>query len=383
MNKTKVYLIQNNIAPYRMKLFETISKNADFDFSVVLTAKKCKHRPNWDFDTEKMPFEVQTMRGVNIALSYEKSFSLSFGLVGKLISDRPDIVICGGFNSATLITYLYKRLLGGKYIVWSESTDITERRICRAKAMLRRLLARNADAFIDAGTLSRRYLESLIPKGPNHPFFRAFNCVDGLAFSSNSEAHHEGDPDMSNRPAQNILFVGRLNENKGIPMLLDVYQEVVESNQEAPGLFLVGEGPLKAHVQKYKHERGLSKIYIEGQVPYDRVVRYYRTCDVFVLLSLSDCNPLVVLEALHCGIPIVCTDRAGNAPDFIVPGENGYIVDPTDKERIVQCIIEVLNWDSEKRDCAARLSKELAKKANYADSAEAFVHACHHVRATK
>jgi glycosyltransferase involved in cell wall biosynthesis len=244
-------------------------------------------------------------------------------------------------------------------------------------------LARNADAFIDAGTLSRRYLESLIPNGLSRPFFRAFNCVDDLVFSSNSEGCPEGDLDIPNMPAQNILFVGRLNENKGIPTLLEVYQEVVTNCQEEPGLFLVGEGPLKTHVQKYKHERGLSKIYIQGQVTYDRVVRYYRTCDVFVLLSLSDCNPLVVLEALHCGIPIVCTDRAGNAPDFIVSGENGYIVDPTDKERIVQCITEVLNWDSEKRNCAARLSKELVKKANYADSAEAFVSACHHVHTAK
>ena len=383
MNKAKVYLIQNNIAPYRIKLFSTISRNADFDFSVVLTAKKCKHRPNWDFDTKKMPFKVQTMKGINVALSYEKSSSFSYGLIQKLVSDRPDIVICGGFNFATLISYFYKRFLGGKYIVWSESTDITERRICKAKVMLRKLLARNADAFIDAGTLSRRYLESLIPEGLSRPFFRAFNCVDGLAFSSDSEDYREDDLDMSNISSQNILFVGRLNENKGIPMLLEVYQEVVKKCQTGPGLFLVGEGPLKTHVQKYKHETGLSKIYVEGQVPYDRVVRVYITCVVFVLLSLSDCNPLVVLEALHCGIPIVCTDRAGNAPDFIVPGENGYIVDPADKERIVQCIIKVLNWDSEKRDCAARLSKELVKKANYADSAEAFVRACHHVHTTK
>jgi glycosyltransferase involved in cell wall biosynthesis len=383
MNKPRVYLIQNNIAPYRIKLFETISKNANFDFSVVLTAKKCKHRPHWNFDTEKVPFKIQTMRGVNIALSYEKSFSFSFGLMSKLITDRPDVVICGGFNSATLITYFYKRFFGGKYIVWSESTEITERRICKAKLVLRRLLARNADAFIDAGTLSRQYLESLIPEGLGRPFFRAFNCVDGLAFSSNSEDYRQDNLASSTISSHNILFVGRLNENKGIPMLLEVYQEVVNNCEKEPGLFLVGEGPLMARAQKYKYERGLSKIYIEGRVSYDRVVRYYRTCDVFVLLSLSDCNPLVVLEALHCGIPIICTNRAGNAPDFIVPGENGYIVDPTDKDAIVQDVMTVLSWDAQKRDSAAQLSKELVKKANYDDSAEAFVRACNHVHTTR
>jgi glycosyltransferase involved in cell wall biosynthesis len=95
-----------------------------------------------------------------------------------------------------------------------------------------------------------------------------------------------------------------------------------------------------------------------------------------VLLSASDCNPLVVFEALHAGIPIICSAHAGNAYDFIKPGKNGYIVDPTDKDCIVQHTMDVLNWDLSKRHGAAELSRQLVKKANYHDSAQAFIDAC-------
>ena len=39
-----------------------------------------------------------------------------------------------------------------------------------------------------------------------------------------------------------------------------------------------------------------------------------------ILLSLYDPNPLVIFEALACGIPIICSERAGNAVDFVIDG---------------------------------------------------------------
>jgi glycosyltransferase involved in cell wall biosynthesis len=91
----------------------------------------------------------------------------------------------------------------------------------------------------------------------------------------------------------------------------------------------------------------------------------------------------VVFEALHAGIPIICSTRAGNACDFIVSGKNGYIVDPADKDRIVQRTLEVLNWDWDKRHRAAELSRQLVKKANYHDSAQAFIDACENLLPVK
>ncbi len=368
-----VWLIHNNIPPYRVPLFSEIAKRADFNFTVVLTAPKCKHRLHWQTKTELMPFKVLTMKGLNFAMSDDDSVSISFGLLPSLIHKRPGIVICCGFGLSTLMVFVYASIFGRPYIVWSESTPVTEgiRRIGHLRQWSRRLLARHASAFIDAGTLAREYIRSLLPASSQTPFFRSYNCVDKSLFSSSDNSD-------DSKPGQlrKILFIGRLNQNKGIPMLLDVYGDVLEKSVDRVGLVLIGDGPLRHSVKQYSQKQARALVELHGQIAYTQVAKFYAGCDVLVLLSLSDCNPLVVLEALHAGIPIICTDRAGNAPDFIVPGENGYIVDPTNKDQIVSCMMEVLQWDPARRAMCRRVSQAQVTKANYRDSAAAFITAC-------
>ncbi len=376
-----VWLIHNNIPPYRIPLFSEIAQRADFDFRVVLTAPKCRHRPHWQSDAKSLPFEVRTTKGLNIGLSDAGSVSLSLGLLPSLIRHRPDMVICSGFGLSTLLVFAYARAFRRPYLVWSEATPMTERlrQMGRLRRGVRRLLARHASAFIDAGTLAREYIQSLLPAESQTPFFRAYNCVESRLFAAHSrnEDEHGRKPDPAFR---RILFVGRLNHNKGIPMLLDVYHDLLEEAEQPIGLVLAGDGPLRSCVEEFRRRHPSARIDMPGQVPYEQVAAYYRDCDVFVLLSLSDCNPLVILEALHSGIPIVCTDRAGNAPDFLRPGENGYIVDPTDRASIGKCVREVLGWNAEKRSSAARTSQQLVEAANYATSAQAFLDACSFTR---
>lgn len=370
-----VWLIHNNIPPYRIPLFTEIAKRADFDFRVVLTASKCGHRPHWQRDPKSLPFRVLTMKGLNIGLSEADSVSISFGLFPSLLRYRPDVVICSGFGLSTLAVCIYAVLWRRRYVVWSEGTRTTEglRKIGSVRQWLRRLLARRASAFVDAGTLAREYIRSLLPPDSKTPFFRAYNCVDSAVFSV-------GPITGCSRPAsetsRRILFVGRLNENKNIPMLLNVYQDLLATEEYPVELVLAGDGPLRGTIEDFCRSHRSARVKMLGQVPYDDVAAYYRSCSVFVLLSLSDCNPLVILEALHSGIPIVCTNRAGNAPDFVHPGKNGYIVDPMDKQSIVQSIHDVLGWSAARRQNAACLSQELAASANYPASAQAFVDAC-------
>jgi glycosyltransferase involved in cell wall biosynthesis len=370
-----VWLIHNNIPPYRVPLFAEITKHADFDFRVVLTAPKCHHRPHWQTDVQALPFRVMATWGLSIVLSDSGSVSVPLGLLPSLLRYRPNVVICSGFGLSTLVVYVYTAICRRSYVVWSEGTLITERmrKLGRLRQWIRRLLARHASAFVDAGTLAREYIRSLLPAESKIPFFRSYNCIDSSLFSSNPTSGNGG----TARPAtRRILFVGRLNQNKGIPMLLDVYADLLGDGGDIIELVLVGEGPLRAMVEEFRRSHESASVELAGQLPYSEVAAYYRSCDVFVLLSLSDCNPLVILEALYSGVPVVCTNRSGNAPDFIVAGENGYIVDPTDKDCIVRCLREVLSWNLDRRLNAARTSQRLVTAVSYPASARAFLEAC-------
>jgi glycosyltransferase involved in cell wall biosynthesis len=372
-----VWLVQNVIAPYRVRLFEEIAKSAEFDFSVVLTAARCKHRPHWNLASDRMPFRVLTMRGMNLVSSGDSSFSVSFGLGPALMRGRPDVVICGGFSLSTVIVFLYARLFKKKYVIWSEGTAVTERwrRVGAVRRCVRRVLAAHADAFLDAGTLSREYLKTLCSNRSRAPFFRSYNCVEASSFASSASGGVE--PAVKeDEDCRQILFVGQLTERKGVPMLLETCKAVARAAHVPVRLTLVGAGLLRDYVERFRQTAEPLRVDLRGQVSYAEVARYYRACDVFVLLSLADCNPLVLFEALHTGVPIVCSDRAGNAIDFVEHGANGYIVDPEDRDGIVRCIADVLDWDAQARSRCARVSRQNVSKANYRDAARAFVEAC-------
>jgi len=159
-------------------------------------------------------------------------------------------------------------------------------------------------------------------------------------------------------------------------MLLDVYLDLLQRDTKPIELILAGDGPLRTAVEEFRQRHESAHIEMLGQVPYREIAAHYQNCSVFVLLSLSDCNPLVIFEALHSGVPIVCTDRAGTAPDFIIPGENGYIVDPLDRTDIAERVHDVLNWDDERRQNAACVSRRMLEPVTYSAAARAFINAC-------
>ena len=371
----KVWLIQNIISPYRIKLFQTISETKDVGFKLILLSKGLKNMPQWNSNTDDMPFKAERVRGIVFYTGYENQICINPLLFIKMIKEKPDVVICAGFSFATLNSLIYKLIFNGRYIIWMEGTHITEVNKSKPRMALRKLMARCAFGFVDAGTLSRKYLKSLLPKQQSKPFFRSYNCVDSKKFEDKAIINSEELKILRKRYCEhNILFVGQLVERKGIIQILETYKEIVENYHKSVGLILAGDGPMKRYIENFKEKYKLNNIFIEGFLSNDDLRQYYGFCDLFMLLSLRDPNPLVVFEALAAGIPIVCSNRAGNSVDFIINGKNGYIVDPYNIDEIVSKAMSIMEWKNRKE--VKIFSRELVKKANYSDSAKAFVEAC-------
>jgi glycosyltransferase involved in cell wall biosynthesis len=173
---------------------------------------------------------------------------------------------------------------------------------------------------------------------------------------------------------RNLLYVGKLGERKGIKQLLEAYRRLVQDrDMKDLGLVLLGEGPLRQYILDFSKTHNLPHIHLEGFVSQERIPFYYAAADVFVLLSLSDPNPLVIFEALAAGLPIVCSSRAGNAVDFIVNDSNGFQVDPLDIEAVVDKLRLALGTID--RNVSTQVSRELVMKANYRDVAKVFADA--------
>lgn len=114
-----------------------------------------------------------------------------------------------------------------------------------------------------------------------------------------------------------ILFVSRLIEGKGLqyvlPDLKRVNEQVMERCGKPVELVIVGDGPYRARLEELVDRMGCKKLVkFEGQKSKGQVRGYYQDADVFILPSLSEGMPNVVLEAMSCGLPVIMTPCEGS-----------------------------------------------------------------------
>ena len=374
--KTKLMLIQVNLAPYRIPLFERLDSADDLDFTLVLMARNKPTYPTWKYDFEQLPFRTKVLSGLCVTLPTRGQVCVNLPLLYFLYRERPDVIVCCGYSASTLLVAAYAAITRMPFVIWMEGNAITEaqRGLAGIRTRLRRLLSRHASGFVVAGTKSQEYVNSLLPPRCKRPMLTAYNCVDSEAFAA-SIARLRADERAwrafrGQYPRLNLLFSGRLVPIKGISLLLDTYERVIQRMPEPVGLIMLGDGPLSTEVEQRKAARGLTHLHLEGFIGPDHYPHFFAAADVFVLMSLLDCNPLVVFEALAAGLPVVCSDRVGNATDFIIPGVNGNIVDPHDVDAAADSIVSLLV--STRRAEMSQASRQIVEKANYDSAAAAF-----------
>jgi glycosyltransferase involved in cell wall biosynthesis len=379
----KVWLIQNILAPYRIRLFENISNAHDIEFKLILLSKGMKNLSYWQFVIDELPFSCERIPGFSFHANYDNQISLNPNLFYKMLKEKPDVIICAGFSLATIQTCFYKLFKKRKYIIWMEGTKITESiRSFYLRNLERKILASYADAIIDAGTESKKYIKSLIFCEKKKPFFTSFNCVDNKkiyerckSFKENYEEYNKFKNHFAN---QNILFVGQLIERKGVRELLSAYIKIFKQNKNI-GLLMLGRGLLEEEIIKIKKHYKLNNLFMEGFISQDIYHKYLSIADLMIIPSIYDPNPLVLFEGLAAGLPILASYRAGNSLDFIVSGRNGYLIDPSNIADVVEKSLSVLKSNKDTLSKMSSVSEGIVKKANYVDSANAFVEACRHV----
>jgi glycosyltransferase involved in cell wall biosynthesis len=155
-----------------------------------------------------------------------------------------------------------------------------------------------------------------------------------------------------------VLFVGRLEEGKGLFELTTAASLVAESQWGAQVRYvLVGEGPLRAALQARLAAAGLAdRFTFTGQInsaERSKLHSIYRHAQVFVLPSHHEGMPTVLLEAMACGLPVVAC-AVGGCCEVIRDGENGLLVPPQQPEALARAILLLLEGEERRRALALR-----------------------------
>jgi glycosyltransferase involved in cell wall biosynthesis len=141
----------------------------------------------------------------------------------------------------------------------------------------------------------------------------------------------------SNLPT--VLFVGRLEPQKGILDLLDAFSVVCRT--ERCRLVLAGSGNAE-RVRKIAAEAGMTEsVEITGYLHGDAIWGAYADADIFVLPSYREGLPTVILEAMSFGLPVVTT-RIRGAADLLDDEQNALFVPVGDPESLASAILRLL-----------------------------------------
>ncbi|MBL7996234.1 glycosyltransferase family 4 protein [bacterium] len=344
----KIVIITNIPSPYRIPLFNQMHerfKSSNWKLHIIFLTKSYRRR-KWQIDESEFHFDFEYLRDWNVA--YKEGFtSLALSLLPSLYKNRPNMIIVGGFSLATLWTLLYAKLFHIPFIIWTGETiaeDKIRSRFRSLRHILRHLQIKSAAAFVAYGTEAAKYLQKwrIEPK----QIFIGTNTVDTEFISGRvQKLRMQKRQYISERnlPDLNILFVGYLENRKGVHLLLQAVK-AIQSEYGSPvfGTHIVGSGPEEINLRSWSENNDLHHIYFWGFKQKEELPEFLAFADLMLFTSTQELYGLVPIESMAAGVPTLCSKYAGCTADLIEDDINGIVIDPNDvddlKLKIIYCL---------------------------------------------
>jgi glycosyltransferase involved in cell wall biosynthesis len=229
--------------------------------------------------------------------------------------------------------------------VWVESTSRDARPAFAAG--LKRLVARQAAAFVVPGRAAEDYVRSL---APGARVVHAPNAVDAELFASRVGERERLRLELGLERAC-VLYVGRLAPEKGVDLLVEAAHGLDAD------VVIAGSGPEEARLRA----AAPANVRFLGHVDRDDLPAWYAAADVLCLPSRSEPWGMPLNEGAAAGLPLVASEAVGAAWDLIVDGENGFRV-PADDNAALRRALGRLVADADFRRAAGRRSHDLSQR---------------------
>lgn len=164
-----------------------------------------------------------------------------------------------------------------------------------------------------------------------------------------------------------ISFTGRMLEEKGVPQLLQVAEELHKENYKAH-YFLAGNGPLLDMAARETRDKDY--IHILGRIDKEHIIALLDSSDVFCLPSFSEGFSTSVLEAAACRAYIITTYRGGSR-ELICDPKYGCIIKDNNVENLLPALKKALDYPAECKEAAEACYKRVMENFTWKQTAMA------------
>jgi len=338
----RIAFITNICAHYRVKTFETLSRYYHIDYYFFSAGDEWYWQQ--EHGVQAGDFHYEYLPGFRLGRT-----RVTPTLPWKLWRGNYDVYIKCITGRFTLpITYLIARLRRKPFILWTGIWMRLQTPFHRLAWPLTRYIYRHADAIVVYGEHVKRYLMSEGVLGER--IFVAAHAVDNEAYNRpvSEEEKQALRQQLNISPDKKVvLYLGRLEEMKGLPYLLEAFASLRRDNAV---LVLAGTGSEKGRLERLSQELGIAEnVRFGGYVPPEKAVPYYSIAWVYVLPSITtpygkELWGLVINEAFNQGVPVIAADAVGAAAGGLVQdGVNGFVVPERDRVALAQamrCILD-------------------------------------------
>jgi phosphatidyl-myo-inositol dimannoside synthase len=212
--------------------------------------------------------------------------------------------------------------------------------------LLLRRIGTGVDSLTYLGEYTRQMISRALTHSANSAMIKIAPGIDTDHFSPRNSDNLRQSLQLSQKKV--IVCVARLVHRKGQDKLIDAMPSILESISNAH-LLIVGQGPYQKKLVKRVKKLGLEEsVTFVGRINYEQLPEYICVGDLFAMPSRSRFCGLEVeglgiayLEASACGLPVIA-GSSGGAPDAVVDGKSGEVVNGTDITAISKTVIKFL-----------------------------------------
>jgi glycosyltransferase involved in cell wall biosynthesis len=330
MKKRKVAIVTNIPTPYRKDFFYAIERIDDIESKVFFCNKKERSRL-WNIG-EMLNYTHEFVQGWRIERDNGSVTYVNIKLFRALRRFNPAVIITGGASIPSLLCVIYKKLYGCRIYIWWAGTDLSEKERSNLRRLFRKWLFGQVDGFFTYSNYSKEYLESFAITS-NKITVIGNNTLESEQYGLDVRENGFRRPSTYSDGFA-ILVVAQLIPRKNIVTILETYLCL---HKKYPDVILeiAGIGPEEQRLKDFCTENKLRNVqFLENVQPQD-LKKYYAEADVLVSIALMDQWPQVVNEAMSCGVPVIASTTSGIDTYFLRDGINGYLVDPEDKETLL------------------------------------------------
>jgi len=206
-----------------------------------------------------------------------------------------------------------------------------------------RFLIRQMDKVVATSKAGKSYL-----KVPASVIYHGINTDDFQPPASTEEVRSSLDlPNL-----KMIGCFGRIRAQKGTDLFVDTMLEILPNHPEW-GAVILGRATEQhtgflAELKSKVSNAGLSeRILFAGEVPVDKIAKWYQALELFVAPQRWEGFGLTPLEAMACGTPVVAT-RVGAFPELILEDETGHLIDRDNLAQMVEAVEKTITNDKDR-----------------------------------